>query len=265
MRKRWMVLTLSMGVALAAQASAFDVHVHNEQCGYDSNYDIQVESAGIDFRRASGEPTDVFMHDGRLRVDGRPVAVSATDADRLRQYEQQTRELLPQMAGIAREAIGIGFDAMATVAATLGGSQHHRDKLVDRLNHERRAALRQLDTHLSASRWDTQGLDSAIEQPVTDAADELAHSVTGSVLWSVLTGRASEVEARADSIDQSIDKVMKQRSDQLEARAKAVCPRLKAMDQLQQQLGFRLPDGTPLQLISPNRESDNKAGQLAAR
>ena len=205
------------------------------------------------------------MHDGRLRIDGRPVAVSDADAARLRDYEQQTRELLPQMAGIAQEAIGIGFDAMATVAATLGGSQHHRDELVGRLNHERREALRQLDMHLNASRWDAQDFGSAIEQPVTDAANELAHSVTGSVLWAVLTGRANAVEARADSIDQSIDKVMKNRSDQFEARVKAVCPRLENMDRLQQQLGFRLPDGAPLQLISPNRESDNKARQLAAR
>jgi hypothetical protein len=267
MRKRWMILAVSLGVAAMAQVSARDLHVDNNQCGYSSAYDVQAKPDGIDFSRSdNGGPADVFMHDGQLRVNGKVVAVSAADAARLRAYESNMRELLPQMAGIANDAIGVAFDALATVAATLGGSQHHRDALVDRLNHQRRVALRALEVHLNAQRWDQQGFGSAIEQPVTAAANDMAHSLTRSVLWAVLTGHASDVEARADAIDQSIDKAMDERSNQLEARAKAVCPRLKSLETLQRQFSFRLSDGSPLQLLDhTNKEHENQARQVATR
>jgi hypothetical protein len=267
MRKRWMILAVSLGVAAMAQASARDLHVDNEHCGYSSAYDVQAKPDGIDFHRSGdGHPSDVFMHDGQLRVNGKAVAVSPADAARLRAYESDMRDLLPQMAGIANEAIGMAFDALTTVAATLGGSQHHRDALVDRLNHQRREALRALNAHINAQRWDQQGFGSAIEQPVTEAANDMAHSITRSVLWAVLTGHASDVEARADAIDQSIDKAMDQRSDQLEARAKAVCPRLESLDKLQQQFSFRLADGSALQLLKhTNTEHENQARQVAIR
>lgn len=265
MRKRWMVLAMS--VAVTAQGSARGLHVDSEHCGYSSAYDVQAKPEGLDFHRSDdGHPSDVFMHDGRLRVNGKVVAVSPADAARLRAYENNMRDLLPQMAGIANEAIGMAFDALATVAATLGGSQHHRDALVDRLNHQRRAALRVLDAHVNARRWDQQGFGSAIEQPVTEAANDMAHSITRSVLWAVLTGHASDVEARADAIDQSIDKAMDQRSDQLEASVKAVCPRLESLDKLQRQFSFRLADGSALQLLThTNMEHENQARQVATR
>lgn len=264
MRKRWVVLGVSLG--LAAMAQARDMRVEADHCGYDSAYDVQARPTGIDFSRSGKVPADVFMHDGELRVNGRAIAVSADDAVRLRDYEAGMRELLPQLAGIAQEAVGIGFDSLAIVASTLGGSRHHRAALVDDLNRQRRDALRQLDEHISANRWDPQGIEPAIAKPMTDAANALASSLTHHVLWLALTGRASKVEARADSIDASIGKEMDARSGQLEARAKAVCPRLQALDQLQQKFSFRLADGSALELIVPESQRDKQAsGELATR
>lgn len=265
MRKRWVVLCVSVGLAAMTQVQAHDMRIEGDHCGYDSVYDVQVKSGGIDFSRSDARPADVFMHDGQLSVDGRAVAVSADDAARLRDYEAGMRELLPQMAGIAQEAVGIGFDSLAIVAATLGGSRHHRDALVDGLNQQRREALRELGAHMNAQRWDQQGLGRALEQPMTDAANALASSLTRHVLWSVLTGRTSDVEARADTVDQSVDKEMDARSGKLDARVKAVCPSLRALDQLQQQFRFRLADGSPLKLIVPEAGRDNPAVQLVTR
>jgi len=262
-----MVLAVSLGLAATVQATAHELHVNGHHCGYSSAYDVQAKPDGIDFsRNVNGNATDVFMHDGQLRVNGKAVAVSAADAARPRAYENGMRELLPQMAGIANDAIGMAFDALATVAATLGGSQHHRDALVDWLNQQRRVALRELDAHVNAQRWDQQGFGSAIEKPVTEAANDMASSLTRSVLWAVLTGHARDVEARADAIDQSVDKAMSERSDQLEAHAEAICPRLDSLAQLQQQFGFRLADGSALQVLTyTDKERDNQARQVAAR
>ncbi|KAA0069481.1 DUF2884 family protein [Rhodanobacter sp. T12-5] len=122
MRKRWVVLCVSVGLAAMTQVQAHDMRIEGDHCGYDSVYDVQVKSGGVDFSRSDARPTDVFMHDGQLSVDGRAVAVSADDAARLRDYEAGMRELLPKMAGIAQEAVGIGFDSLAIVAATLAAA-----------------------------------------------------------------------------------------------------------------------------------------------
>lgn len=254
-------LVFTIGLALGAQAQAAEVHVRGDQCGYASNYDVRVSPAGIDFSRHGTPPNDVFMHDGTLRVDGQPVAVSAEDAARLRRYEADMRSLLPEMAGIAHEAVGIAFDALDTVAATLGGSQHRRDALVRELNQSRVAALRGMDASIDAEHWSQQDFADAIDQPIEQASNQLAGALTRSVLWSLFTGHASELEARADSIDASMDKAMQARSGRLEARAKALCPRLAELDELQQQLRFRFAGGQPLQLLTDNRDRKGKDSQ----
>ncbi|WP_426662223.1 DUF2884 family protein [Rhodanobacter aciditrophus] len=257
-------LVFALGLALGLPAPAAEVHVRGDQCGYASNYDVRATPAGIDFRRTGGQPDEVFMHDGALSVDGRPVAVSADDAARLRRYEAEMRGLLPEMAGVAHEAVGIAYDALATVAATLGGSQHHRDQLVRQLNQSRVEALRGMEASISADHWSQRDFADAIAQPVTAASNQLASTLERSVMWSLFTGRASELEARADTVDQSVEKAMKARSGRLEARARAICPRLAELDGLQQQFRFRLADGQPLQLLTNNRDRKGKDSQHGA-
>ena len=257
-------LVLAIGLACGLQAQAAEVQVQGDQCGYNSNYDVRVTPAGIDFRRSGAAPGEVFMHHDGLRVLGRRVAESAEDAVRLRRYEADMRSLLPEMAGVAHEAVGIAFDALATVAATLGGSQHRRDKLVHQLNQSRMEALRGMDAHIDAGHWSQQDFADAIAQPVTAASNELASALERSVMWALFTGRAGELEARADTVDQSVEKEMKARSGRLEARVQAICPRLAELDGLQRKFGFRLADGRPLQLLTDNRDRKGRDSQSGA-
>jgi len=83
--------------------------------------------------------------------------------------------------------------------------------------------------------------------------------VTASAVTAALSGDQSKVaalEARADSLDKSIDKEIDARADRLSERAKALCPRLQALDQLQQQFQFRLADGSRLQLVTYDKDND---------
>ncbi|HEY0199945.1 MAG TPA: DUF2884 family protein [Rhodanobacter sp.] len=261
MRSGIAVLVLAIGLALSGQASADGIQINGDHCGFDTNYDVQAKPDGVTFVRSDGHPARVFMHDGQLRVDGQSVAVSATDAARLRQYEENVRTLLPEMAGVAQDAMGIAFDSLTTVAATLGGDADDRDALVKRLNRTHREALIKLDAGIGSDHWNEHGFEDAIETQVENAANELASSVSAGVLASLVTGKAGELEARADSLDTSIDKEMKARSGKLEARAKMLCPRLTELEQLEKQFGFRLADGSQLQLMT--REHDGKKHQVA--
>jgi hypothetical protein len=261
MRKTFSLLTLAVGMILAAQVQAHGLHINNDQCGFTTNYDVRVNPAGIAFDREAGQPTSIFMHAGRLLVDGKPVAVSDADAGRLRLYEGQVRALLPEVAGIVREGLDIGFSAMTTVATTFAENSEERQHLLERLNRNHVAELRQIDQGIGSGVWKQHEMTDVIEQGVEGTVSEMVSTFTANAVKAALSGDQSKVaalQARADSLDKSIDKEVNARADRLGQRAEALCPRLTTMEQLQQQLQFRLSDGSRLQLLSREKDHDGE-------
>lgn len=259
MRKTLSLLTLAIGVAFGAQAQAHDLHIHGDRCSFTTDYDVRVNNAGIAFSRDDGTPAKVFMHDGQLRVDGRAVTVNAADAARLRDYEGTVRSLLPEVAGIAREGLDIGFSALTTVATTFAEDGDERARLLARLNRNHAQALSRIDAGLGGGVWARHDMEDTIGASVEGAVSELVSTVTAGAVKAALSGdqaRIAALEARADSLDKTIDREVDARADQLDARAQALCPKLATLDQLQQQLEFRLPDGSPLRLIGHGRDAD---------
>lgn len=255
MRKILPSFTLAVGACLAAPVQAHEHpgrHRAMQSCSFTTDYDVRVTDAGIAFSRDDGAPAQVFMHDGRLRVDGRDAAVSPADAARLRQYEASVRALLPEVAGIARDGLDMGFAALTTVATTFAESGDERSRLLARLNRNHARALARIDAGLGSGVWLQHDLEDSIQDGVEDAVGELVGTVTAGAVKAALSGdqaRIAALEARADSLDRSIDKEVDARADMLEARADALCPKLSALDRLQRQLDYRLPDGSALRLI----------------
>lgn len=259
MRKTLSLLTLAIGVAFGAQAQAHERHVHMDRCNFSTDYDVRVTDAGIAFSRDDGKPASVFMHDGQLRVEGRDTAVSAADAERLRRYESTVRGLLPEIAGIAREGLDIGFAAMTTVATTFAEDGDERQRLLVKLNHDRAAAMQRIDNGIGAGVWTHNDMEDVIEDGVEGAVSELVSTVTAGAVKAALSGDQSKIaalEARADSLDKTIDEQVDARADKLDERAEALCPKLATLDQLQRQFEFRLADGSALQLIDRPHDHD---------
>jgi len=270
MRRTLSLLTLAAGVAFATQTQAHGVHFDNHQCGFATPYDVRVNAQGIAFDHSGGKPASVFMHDGALRVDGQSLAVSGADAERLRQYESQVRALLPEVAGIVREGLDIGFSAMTTVAATFAENGEERSELLDRLNRKHAAALAKVDQGIGSGVWKQHDMADVVEDGVQSAVSEMAGTVTTNAVKAALSGDEAKVaalEARADSLDKTIDREVDARADRLGERAEALCPRLTALEQLQQQFQFRLRDGSRLQLLSrePDGESEPASESVAGR
>ncbi len=242
-------------VSLPAHARAHSVQIH-ASCSVDSDYDVAIRDDGIQFTRNDGSPRQVFMHDGQLRVDGQPLAISAGDATRLRLYEANVRALLPQVAQLARDGIGIGFDALATVAGTFTDSPDERSQMMRQLAEQRRQMLGKIDQGIGHGRWQQHDLDQMMDEDLGDAVSTLVSTVASRAVKAALSGDQSQVaalEARARSLQNSIEKAVEAPAERLGKRAEALCPRLVELDQLQQQLSLRLPDGKPLQLMSMER------------
>ena len=262
MRFRYTATAVALGLAIGAPVQARDNHIQQESCGYETPYDVQVDASGIRFERADGAPNKVFMHDGRLRVDGRDVAVSADDAARLRQYEDKVRALLPEVAGIAREGVDVGFAAMRIVTMTFAESESERRELVGRLDRRRAQALAGIDGSLGRGVWKHDAIGESLSDSVQESVGDLVGKITGSAVSAALSGdnaKVAALQARADSLDKSIDKEINARADHLSERAQALCPRLQALDGLQQQFQFRLADGSRLRLVVWNKDDNDKA------
>ncbi|MGN2253007.1 DUF2884 family protein [Frateuria sp. GZRe12] len=262
MRTLILSLAIATGLVLGAPAQAGGLHVNHEQCNFGTDYDVLVKPEGITFERQDGKPGSVFMHEGALRIDGRDVAVSAADASRLREYEGQVRSLLPEVASIAREGVDIGFDALTTVVASFADDPAERTRLMTELNEQHRQALTKVDSGLGHGEWRQHSVEDLMENQVGNAVESLVSTVTAKAVKAALSGDQSQVaalEARADSLDRSIDQQVDARADKLSERAEALCPRMARLDQLQQQFEFRLKDGSRLALVDHQPEHDNEA------
>ena len=268
MRGRATLLVLIACLITAGGVHAMGNHGPHLQCDYDSDYDVRVQPNGVAFTRDGEQPFHVFMHDGQLRVDGRAVTVSAQDAARLREYEQQVRELVPAMAAIARGGVDVAYAALATVVATMVDNGDHRTHLLQSLRDRRVEALQQVNDTLGRGLWKAGDDSELFNQDLEKTVSDLVGGITGDAVSDALSGdpnRLAALEARANALDATLDKAIETPAEELGQRAQALCPNLNALNQLQQQFQFRLADGGRLRLLSSDMDSSNQARQYAQR
>jgi hypothetical protein len=233
------------GAAHADTAKAPELSVRS--CGLATPYDVRIDGAGVWLHRDGGSPGEIFIHDGALSVDRKPQPVDEADALRLRQMEQEARALMPEVAGIARDSVGLTFDALAGVIRDMTGSE----RKARRIESYRDRALDDIAGSLGEGRWNQREFAETFEADVTQAAEEAAHGLVRSALWAVLTGRAHRLDERAERVDREMDKLVEARSAMLQHRAQALCTRVDRLRQLQDALDYRHA-GAPLAMIEPS-------------
>ena len=239
-------------VAAGAQAKGFNFNTDTCKHDYSTPYDVDVTADGLSFHRTDGVPAKIFLHDGAVRVDGRDLTVSRADADALRRYEDGVRRLVPQIASIARDGVQIGFSAMTSVTLAFADGDQ-RSRMLEKLKRKQADALREIDKGIGAGHWSSDRMTETVAGSVSDSVGELVGSVTSSAVTAALSGDSTKVaalQARAESLDKTLDHEMDKRSKGLEARADAICPQLNDLADLQQGWKLRLADGKPLELMT---------------
>lgn len=255
-------ILLSLLLCVAAPACADDappvrdgqphggVKLSSDQCGLSTPYNVLVDSGGVWLYRRQGVPQEIFFHGGQLSVDHEVREVSPADARRLWRMEDQARRLMPQVADIGRGAIDITYDALAGVVEALTGSRRKARKI----DAQRDDALAYIDRTLGSGRWDQEVFDEGFEQRIEAAAGQMAASLSRSVLWQVMTGRAEAMEARAERMDQAMDARMDAKAAALETSARALCPTVHELYALQSALDYRY-QGQPLRMIEMDQDA----------
>jgi hypothetical protein len=244
-----MLLAAALGAAVSAPAVA---HTHIHDCDLSSDYSLSIKPDRLVFKRHIGTPAEIEIANGTLRVDGALVATNAADAERLRNAEREVRALVPEVKGIARDAVAIAFDAVGQVAAAFA-----HDGAAARRSAEHIAALgREIDRKIADTdhfdHWQDADIDRLVGSTVEAVVPEIIGNVTAEALKVAFTGdeaAAAELEARASGIEKSVDRAVEKQAAALEVRAMGVCSRLRALDRVQSDLDVRLPDGSRLDLV----------------
>ncbi len=243
------LLALALGAALSAPAFA---HVHIGDCGVRSDYSLSIKPDRLVFKRSGGTPTEVEIADGTLRVDGKLVATNDADARRLRDAEREVRSLVPEVKAIAREAIAIAF------TRSVRSPPHSRTTAMPRATAQsasRASAARSIARIADADsfeHWQDADIDRLVESTVEAVVPEIVGNVTAEALKVAFTGdeaAAAALEARAEGIERSVERAVEKQAAELEGRAMSLCPRLRALDRVENDLDLRLSDGSRLDLV----------------
>ena len=252
MLRRIALFSLCLGVAsTASAASRFDA------CDVETPWSVQLESDALTFSREAedaGIPREVRLAAGTLSIDGRDMAISADDRRRLRVYESEVRAMIPEAKAIALDAINIAFTAVDEVArlfADRNASSYERT--AEKLATVRIVARRKVDDAFKGRGWNEGDLDLVIEDAVEQLLPTLIGDVVGNAVRLALSGDAAaarELEARAERMQREIERRVEGRAKSLEARAEALCPRLIALDRIEDEVTAELAPGQRFDLIA---------------
>ncbi len=220
-------------------------------CDVESDYELHVTPRSVILTRATGTPEAVLMREGRLFVDGKWVALSAADSKRIAQYERETRAVLPLARQIGRDASEIAFTVLGEVA-----SGFSTDPASTRASLEKaRARLdARLARSISANHFNSDHLGEGIGRTVAELVPSLVGDIVGGAVRAAFTGDTARLQ-RMDNMGKDIEARVEPRAKALERRAEALCEHMRALDEIDDALAYRLPGGRPLDLLEAKAHS----------
>ncbi|MCY7354960.1 MAG: YggN family protein [Lysobacter sp.] len=213
-------------------------------CDVESDYDFALTDKSVVFTRESGAPQAILMRQGRLFVDGRWVALSPTDRDRVIAYERDARGVMPLAQQIGRDAADIAFTTLGEVAAGFSNNPAQtRAKLAK--------ARVQLDARLArsvtANHFNGDDLGEGIGAAVKDALPSLMGDIVGGAIRAAFSGDTAQLK-RMENMDKLIEARVAPRAKALERNAELLCNKMEALDRIDNALEYRL-NGKPLDLL----------------
>jgi hypothetical protein len=230
---------------LLASTSAVASVKNDVQCNVDSDYDLSITPKSLILTRDTGTPKQIVMRSGRLFVDDRWVKLSAEDSARIAEYEKQARATMPLAQAIGRDAADIAFTTLGEVARGLSASPEQTQA---HLAKARAKIDQRLARSVTANRFNGNDLGHGIADAIGEALPIVIGDIVGGAIGAAFSGDTARIE-RLNSIDKEVERRVEPRSKLLEARAMQLCRRMEALDQIDDSLAYRLPDGSRLDLL----------------
>lgn len=236
-------------IALALMFAAAGADAGVQTCDFDSDYDLRIAGDRLEFTRDSGAPASVVMRQGRLIVDGVEARLSAEDSRRVAEFEREARALLPEAKGIALDAVDIAFTALTEVVR---GLSDDAAPTLARLEDARAELVEHVQSADGTAGFDGDFIEDTVTGLVGEVVPLIVRDVAAGAVAAALSGDESKIrefERRAERMERELEDRVETSAKSLEARAEALCPRIARLDEIEDGLAFRQPDGSALQLL----------------
>lgn len=247
----WMVLFASVLASGGAYAQSL-----LETCHATSSYDVTINASGVAFDRAQPEPRRVHLHDGQLKIDGKPVKLNAEDSDRVTLIERTVRALEPKVKAIADRGVDLAAQAVREqAAASASGASGELDARLTSITADLKARI--AASH-SSHDWQGPAFQQYVNQTVARIVPLLASGLLRQAVTVALSGdldAAARLRQRATNMATELRTRIRQKLQMLRPQVQALCPSLQRVDQLESGIHTPLPGGVRINLIDVGADS----------
>ncbi len=247
--------TLALATALLLPMAGARAGIHlDAQCRFDSDYAVEFDDDRLSFRRKATEDAAASRIEfiaGGILIDGRPLALSDADARRAREFARRAQAMLPQVRRIAADSVDIAFVALGKVLEHFSNRARQAEVRAE-LDALHREAVEAIASARSSDALQSAGFEQRIESAVKRIVPVLAGEFAAQAISAAMSGDeqlATDIERRAERLEQDIEASVEGAAKALEARAAALCPQFEALDAIDDAFEWRLPDGSKVDLL----------------
>jgi hypothetical protein len=241
------VAAVAIALALAGTPALAGSNINGHKCDVHSDWSVRTHRLAFVFAKDGRTPGEIGIGGGRLFVDGREQKLSAADHARLSRMEHEMHAMVPQLREVAVQAVDIAFSALTEVARGLASDPQ---RMVSDLERARARVRGQMQGKPLAA------LDGdAIGRTITPILSEFIPQIVGGAVSNALAAafggeqKSQDFEKRMQRMEQELDEKVERRARELEPLAESLCGHLQAMDRIDDELEYRLPDGGRLELL----------------
>lgn len=239
---------LALLIAIGMSAS-FSANAGTLRCDIESDYEFTQQGRTLVFSRNAPAGKRILIQDGRLLVDGRELALSSADRQRVGEFENEMRLLIPQVRQVSTEAVDMAFTALIEVSQAFNGE---RDNPTVKKLQNARIELRNSIVKDPAL-FINKNVDDKIIDPILSdfVPDIIAAAIkqTLSVAFSGDERKAREFEKRMDNMGREIETKIEARAKKLEPLVIAMCNRVRNMDRIEDGISVRMRNKEKINLL----------------
>lgn len=238
------IRNISLVTAAVMSTSAFsnvhmdNVNINTDQCDITLNYDLTISPDHILIIEDDETMIDIY-NDKMLFIKGEKIDLSPEQQTMVSNYANSLRSTIPEVSGIAVEAIGIAYEGINAAFGDHIDTESTREKF-DELESRITEKYNSQNGHYNFSQgnFNTNINDDEVDVLVQDLIQDIVPQLIGGIMANVskamMSGDAdfSEFDNIGDRVDQEIEA----RADELEERAEAFCYSLKEVDELEHDL-----------------------------
>ena len=242
MKRLALLLVIGMGTSVSAKAETL-------RCNVESDYAFSQQGRTLVFSRDSAPGKRIMIQDSRLIVDGRDVVLNEHDKQRVGEFENEMRLLIPQAQQVTAEAIDIAFTALIEVSRGLSGV--HNNPTVVKLQNAR-VSLQQSLQKNPALIINNDIEEKIIDPIMTDFVPDVVGAAVRQALSLAFSGdekKARDFERRMDTMGREIETKVEARAKKLEPLANAMCKRVRNMDRIEDDISVRLVNKEKINLL----------------